>query len=157
MQQLRQASALLCTACIAAELIAQLTGSGWPRRCIKAAAGVYILAVLMQLLPGLRTQWDAFEVPAASTVSFGTMEEAVLHEAETQLALSLAAQCKEETGAEVELEITLIQAGAEVVVQTVHCTFPAECSAQQRQAAAEFLRGALGTEPQTAEGGDASP
>lgn len=157
MRQLTQASALLCTACIAAELIAQLTDSGWPRRCIKAAAGLYILVVLVQLLPGLRTQWETFALPAVSAASFGTAEEAVLRQAQEQMELTLAAQCEEETGAAVQLEITLFQTGAGVAVQTVQCRFDAECSPRQRQDALDYLRTALGAEPHTVEGGDASP
>ncbi|MGN0707824.1 MAG: hypothetical protein ACI4JC_07480 [Faecalibacterium sp.] len=157
MQLLRQASALLCTACIAAELVAQLTGSGWPRRCIKAAAGLYILAVLTQILPGVRAEWEAVEVPAAAAASFGTVDEAILRQAEAQLESTLAAQCREQTGVPVQLEILLGQTAAGTMVLSVRCVMPAGCSAQQREQTAFFLRDALGMEAEMTEDGGAGP
>ena len=56
MQTLKSAAVVFCTACICAELLARLTGNSWARRCIKAVAGLYILVVLLQVIPQLRTE-----------------------------------------------------------------------------------------------------
>lgn len=67
----------LCTACICAELVARLTGNSWARRCIKAVAGLYILVVLLQVIPQLRTEVQSFSVPDLSPASMGTLEDAI--------------------------------------------------------------------------------
>ena len=54
MEEIKTAVAVFCTACICAELVGRLLGDVRGRQCIKAAAGLYILAALFQALPGLR-------------------------------------------------------------------------------------------------------
>ena len=53
MEQLKAAAAVFCTACICAELVGQLLGDTRGRRCIKGAAGLYILLALFHALPAL--------------------------------------------------------------------------------------------------------
>ena len=65
------------TACIFADLLARLTGNSWARRCIKAVAGLYILVVLLQVIPQLRTEVQSFSVPDLSPASMGTLEDAI--------------------------------------------------------------------------------
>ena len=77
MQPLEQAVAIFCIACICAELTTQLAGSTWARRCIKAVAGLYILVVLLQVIPQLRTEVQSFSVPDVSPTSMGTLEDAI--------------------------------------------------------------------------------
>ena len=85
MQNIKAAVAVFCTACICAELTAQLTGQGWARRSIKAVAGLYILAVVLCVLPQAKGEWQAFTLPAASSVELGTQKETVLCAAASQL------------------------------------------------------------------------
>ena len=157
MQGLKTAAAVFCMACIGGELTAQLTGKGWPRRCIKAVAGLYILVVFAQLLPGAKAQFKPVPLPQASEIDLGTAEQAVLRQAEQQLETSLAEECAAQTGTAVRLEITLAQTSAGVAAQKVRCFLPAGCSPAAREAAADFLRGALGVEPELVEGGETEP
>ena len=103
MQNIKAAVAVFCTACICAELTAQLTGQGWARRSIKAVAGLYILAVVLCVLPQAKGEWQAFALPAASSVELGTQKETVLRAAASQLEATLEARCREELGAEVTI------------------------------------------------------
>lgn len=73
----KSAAVVFCTACICAELLARLTGNSWARRCIKAVAGLYILVVLLQVIPQLRTEVQSFSVPDLSPASMGTLEDAI--------------------------------------------------------------------------------
>ena len=77
MQTLKSAAVVFCTACICAELLARLTENSWARRCIKAVAGLYILVVLLQVIPQLRTEVQSFSVPDLSPASMGTLEDAI--------------------------------------------------------------------------------
>ena len=54
MQAFQRAAAVFCMACIGAELVSLFGGQGWAGRCIKAVAGLYILAVLLAQLPHLQ-------------------------------------------------------------------------------------------------------
>lgn len=56
MQALERAAAVFCTACICAELLSRFVGQGWGQKCIKAVAGLYILVVFADALPGAKTQ-----------------------------------------------------------------------------------------------------
>lgn len=147
MQALRNATAAFCLACICAEVLAQLTVDGWPRRCIKAAAGLYILVVLFHALPAVKSEVAAFSLPQGGAASFGSAQENILLAAQSQLAQTLAAQCKEQTGVEVRLMVTLAQNGESVCAAAVEAALPEGCTARQREQVASFLREALGTEP----------
>lgn len=125
MQNIKAAVAVFCTACICAELTAQLTGQGWARRSIKAVAGLYILAVVLCVLPQAKGEWKAFALPVASSVELGTQKETVLRAAESQLEETLEAHCREELGAEVAIRIELeetaegVQVHAENEIETM--------------------------------------
>lgn len=152
MQALRSVTAVFCIACICAEVLAQLAGEGWPRQCIKALTGLYILVVLVHALPSLRAEAGAFTVPETTVPDFGTAEQSILLQTQSQLEQTLAAQCREETGVQPVLQVTLRQSGTEVSAAQVEVTLPAEASAQDRERVAAFLRQALGVEPQFAGG-----
>lgn len=148
MQALKEVTAVFCLACVCAEILAQLTAGGWPRRCIKAAAGLYILLSLMYALPQAGAELEGFSMPAVSQYDFGTAEQAVLRQAELELERTAAAQCLEQTGVSVTLDITLVQNGTEVNAGEVKAAFSADTPPAGRQRAAGFLRGLLGAEPQ---------
>lgn len=63
MQALERAAAVFCTACICAELLSRFVGQGWGQKCIKAVAGLYILVVFADALPGAKAQFTALELP----------------------------------------------------------------------------------------------
>ena len=78
MQPLERAVAIFCIVCICAELTAQLAGSTWARRCIKAVAGLYILVVFARTVPQAHVQLRAFLVPVQEPVSIASPETAIL-------------------------------------------------------------------------------
>ena len=84
MQELRTATVWFCTGCICAELVMRLIGNGWPRRCIKAVAGLYILVVLFHAMPRLRTELQGVSLPEVPPVSMGTLEELLQAELEAR-------------------------------------------------------------------------
>lgn len=146
MQEIKNAVAVFCTACVCAELVAQLMDDGRLRRCIKAAAGLYILVALAHALPGLRAEAKVFVLPRSQAADFGEMEDAVLRQAERQLAAALEEQCTEQTGQVVRMKITLVQTSAGVAAVAVQAAVSADCPAEAREQIADFLRGALGVE-----------
>lgn len=146
MQQLKTAVAVFCTACICAELVGRLLGDVGGRQCIKAAAGLYILVALFHALPGMRAGLAAFAPPDVPAASFGTMEDAVLQEAQRSLAQRLEAEIAEETGLTVDLAVTLESSSAGVQAVQVKVTAPDGCSEQDRTAAQDLLRSTLKTD-----------
>ena len=129
MQNIKAAVAVFCTACICAELTAQLTGQGWARRSIKAVAGLYILAVVLCVLPQAKGEWQAFALPAAS-----------------QLEDTLEARCREELGAEVTIRIELEETAEGVQVHSLTVTPTGEVE-ETRDAVEELLQHTLGVSP----------
>ena len=86
MQAFQRAAAVFCMACIGAELVSFFAGQSWAGRCIKAAAGLYILAVLLAQLPRLpgkvMTAFSGNTAPAAtSTAQPDALETEILTEA----------------------------------------------------------------------------
>ena len=90
MQAFQRAAAVFCMACIGAELVSFFAGQSWAGRCIKAAAGLYILAVLLAQLPRLPgkvlTAFSGSTAPAVlSAMQSDTLETDILTETETRL------------------------------------------------------------------------
>lgn len=84
MQALTHAVAVFCIAYLCAELLTLFvppTSSGWARRCIKAVAGLYILVVFARTLPKAEAQLQAFSLPQAQPVFFGTLDDLIASEA----------------------------------------------------------------------------
>lgn len=146
MQSIKAAVAVFCTACICAELTAQLTGQGWARRSIKAVAGLYILAVVLRVLPQAKAEWKAFSVPAAASVELGTQEEAVLRQTASQLEETLETRCREELGTEVSIHIELEETADGVRVRSLTLT-PTTEAGEKRDAVEELLQNTLGVSP----------
>ena len=122
MQNIKAAVAVFCTACICAELTAQLTGQGWARRSIKAVAGLYILAVVLCVLPQAKGEWQTFALPAASSVE------------------------REELGAEVAIRIELEETSEGVQVHSLTVTPMGEAE-ETLDAVEELLQHTLGVSP----------
>lgn len=133
MQAFQRAAAVFCMACIGAELVSLFGGQSWAGRCIKAVAGLYILAVLLAQLPRLPgkvlTAFSGSTAPAATST----------------------AQCRQQFGLDASVTVTLEKVGQQVVVKKAVAAFPADCTAAQKQAVLSFLQQTLGTAPAAAE------
>lgn len=156
MQAFQRAAAVFCMACIGAELVSLFGGQSWAGRCIKAVAGLYILAVLLAQLPHMPGKvLNAFSgntAPAAvSAARPDTLDTEILTEAKAQLEAYCTAQCSQQFGLNVRVSVTLEKAGQQVVVKKAVATFPAGCTAAQKQAVLSFLQQTLDTAPTAAE------
>ena len=157
MQAFQRAAAVFCMACIGAELVSFFAGQSWAGRCIKAAAGLYILAVLLAQLPRLPgkvlTAFSGNTAPAAvSAARPDTLETEILTEAKAQLEAYCTAQCRQQFGLDIRVTITLEKAGQQVVVKKAVAALPTGCTAAQKQAVFSLLQQTLGTAPTAAEG-----
>lgn len=139
-------TASFCLACICAETVTLLAGSGWTRRCIKALAGLYILVVLLGMLADAGTQLKPGTAPEYSPVSIRNTEELILAQAEVQLEEQLEAECRARFGKEVRLEIRLEQHGQAVSVSDAEMILPQGDSREALTEPAEYLRQELGHE-----------
>ena len=149
MQAFQRAAAVFCMACIGAELVSLFGGQSWAGRCIKAVAGLYILAVLLAQLPRLPGEVNAAfsgnAAPAAlSAAQSDALETEILTGAETRLEEYCAAQCRQQFGLDIRVSVTLEKAGQQVVVKKAVAAFPAGCTAAQKQAVLSFLQQTLG-------------
>ena len=148
MQALERTVAAFCTACICSELLSHFIGPGWGRKCIKAVAGLYILVVFADALPGVRAQFAVPELPQASAASIGSLEDAVLLQAQQDLARTLEQACLQKTGILFRLKITLTRTPAGVQASEVEITPEGVISTAQRQEMEAFLTGQLQLAPE---------
>ena len=149
MQAFQRAAAVFCMACIGAELVSLFGGQSWAGRCIKAVAGLYILAVLIVQLPRLPgkvlTAFSGNTAPVAmSAAQPDALETEILTETETRLEEYCIAQCRQQFGLDVSVTVTLEKAGQQVVVKKAVAAFPTDCTAAQKQAVLSFLQQSLG-------------
>ena len=155
MQVFQRAAAVFCMACIGAELVSLFGGQSWAGRCIKAVAGLYILAVLLAQLPYLPGKvMTAFSgntaQSATSTAQPDALETEILTEAKAQLEAYCTAQCRQQFGLDIRVTVALEKAGQQVVVKKAVAAFPAGCTTAQKQAVLSFLQQTLDA-PATAE------
>ena len=148
MQAFQRAAAVFCMACIGAELVGLFAGQSWAGRCIKAVAGLYILAVLLAQLPHLPGKvLNAFSgntAPAAvSAAQSDTLETEILTETKARLEAYCTAQCRQQFGFDIHVTVTLEKAGQQVMVKKAVAAFPAGCTAAQKQAVLSFLQQTL--------------
>lgn len=155
MQAFQRAAAVFCMACIGAELVSLFGGQSWAGRCIKAVAGLYILAVLLAQLPRLpgkvMTAFSGNTAPAVTSAAQPDALETILTETKAQLEEYCTAQCRQQFGLDIRVSVTLEKAGQQVVVKKAVAAFPAGCTAAQKQAVLCFLQHALGITPTAAE------
>lgn len=156
MQAFQRAAAVFCMACIGAELVSLFAGQSWAGRCIKAVAGLYILAVLLAQLPQLPgkvlTIFSGNTAPTAvSAARPDTLETEILTEAKAQLEAYCTAQCRQQFGLDICVTVTLEKAGQQVVVKKAVAALPTGCTAAQKQAVLSLLQQTLGTAPTAAE------
>ena len=155
MQVFQRAAAVFCMACIGAELVSLFGGQSWAGRCIKAVAGLYILAVLLAQLPYLPGKvMTAFSgntaQSATSTAQPDALETEILTETKAQLEAYCTAQCRQQFGLDIRVTVALEKAGQQVVVKKAVAAFPAGCTTAQKQAVLSFLQQTLDA-PATAE------
>lgn len=158
MQGLKAAMVVFCTACICAELVAQITENGWARRGIKVVAGLYILAAALRVLPQLKAEGNVFSVPTVSSVELGTWEQAALAQTQTQLEQDLEERFRREAGVSAGVTLALRSASDSVTVDSVTVTPAADCTPEQQQAVEKIVEEALGVRPEwNAPGGETQP
>lgn len=136
MGRLEQSAAVFCTACICAELVSRLVGPGWGQKCIKAVAGLYILIVFLNVLSGVKTTFTALELPQTEAVSVGSLEDTVIARTQEELSRTLEAGCRQETGVDLTLKISLTQTTEGVNAAEV-CIFPQDAVEPARKQAVE--------------------
>lgn len=117
MQAFQRAAAVFCMACIGAELVGLFGGQSWAGRCIKAVAGLYILAVLLAQLPRLpgkvMTAFSGNTAPAVTSAAQpDTLETEILTETKAQLEEYCTAQCRQQFGLDVSVTVTLEKPGS---------------------------------------------
>lgn len=156
MQAIQTAVAAFCLACICAELVELFAGFGTTRRCIKAAAGLYILVVLLQSIPEFRNELRRVELPAQAPVSLPSTESAILLQTERDLEQKLEAACESRFGLVVRLKITLEQSDQQISASQVTMVIPPGVNVSAQEKAAAYLFEELGTEPILKTGEDVS-
>jgi hypothetical protein len=149
MKELKAAVAVFCAGCICAEVLVQLTQQTHARRCIKAVAGLYIVAALLRALPGLAAQSTSVELPDITQANYGTFAQNVLEQTAQSLEETLQNTIRASTGCSVRLQITLRQtqtgvAAAAVQVTAEEPTGILELAPEQQAEIETLLRGQLG-------------
>lgn len=153
MQGLKHTVAVFCIGCIASELLAQLVGEEWPRRCIKSLAGLYILVALARGISIVPDNWSTQSVMQFQPAELGSGEQAVLQLAQRQLEQRLAEDCARQTGVQLQLHITLERSGQGMELKQL-CAIPAaEFSEGEKKQAEDFFQTALGVLPVWVEDG----
>ena len=155
MKALQYAAAVFCIACIGTELVTLLVGSCRAARCIKAAAGLYILTVLFSLLPGLPAKLTTAAQPPAPVQPDSFWEQTqtrILADAGTQLEEHCIAACQQRFGVEIRLGLTLDAAEQGTGIQKAQVEFPAGYSADTKRAVLDYLQQELGVLPTEAKG-----
>lgn len=155
MQAFQQAAAVFCMACIGAELVSLFAGQSRAGRCIKAVAGLYILAVLLTQLPRLpvkvKAVFRAVRPGGHVCCTIGRTGNGDPDRGQGQAGRILHRTVPPTVRAE-HLHVGHAgNAGQQVVVKKAVVAFPAGCTAAQRQAVPSFLQQALGTVPTIAE------
>lgn len=148
MQALERAAAVFCTACICAELLSRLVGQGWGQKCIKAVAGLYILVVFADALPGAKAQFAALELPQVPAVSVGSLEDAVLAQTAEELSRTLEERCLSEAGVSLRLNISLSRTAEGVEAAEVQIVPRDAVTASQKRAIETLLEGQLQLGPE---------
>lgn len=148
MQALERAAAVFCTACICAELLSRFVGQGWGQKCIKAVAGLYILVVFADALPGAKAQFTALELPQVSAVSVGSLEDAVLAQTAEELSRTLEERCLSEAGVSLRLNISLRRTAEGVEAAEVQIVPQNAVTASQKRAIEALLEGQLQLGPE---------
>ena len=148
MQALERAAAVFCTACICAELLARFVGQGWGQKCIKAVAGLYILVVFADALPGAKAQFTALELPQVPAVSVGSLEDAVLAQTAEELSRTLEERCLSEAGVSLRLNISLSRTAEGVEAAEVQIVPRDAVTASQKREIEALLEGQLQLGPE---------
>ena len=154
MQAFQAAAAVCSLACVCAEVITLLVGPGWPCRCIKALAGLYILVVLLRAVPDMRGEMKKMLPAAQQPVSLQSAEDQILVQTQTQLEEKLEAECQKKFGLSAKIEVCLEQTEQKVYAARVMATLPPGSSAAQVQKLSDCLEQKLGVKPTIRTGED---
>ena len=122
-----------------------LVGTDWAGKCIKAAAGLYILVVLFRLAPGMKLEMQNAVKISPDSVNIQSVETSLLQRTQEQLEASLCAECQQHFGVPVKLDITLVRAGQTVQAESAELVIPSECTDAEKRQIIAYLQEELGT------------
>ena len=145
MHAFQTAASAFCIACICAEVTSLLVGAGWAGKCIKAAAGIYILVVLFRLVPDMKLELKSAVKVSPASVSIQSAETSLLQRAREQLEDYLCAECLQRFGIAVKMDIALVQDGQTVRAENVTLSVPPECTDAEKRQIIAYLQEELGT------------
>lgn len=147
MQGLPKLAVAFCLACICAELVSLMTDAGWARQCIKAAAGLYILVVLISMLGVAPSGLPRFEIPQQAPLDLSEESEPfVLSNAARELEQTLSEQCRQQFGVSIRIQIALQKEGGDVSAQA-QILFPSGTEELVRKRILNWMEQELGTTP----------
>lgn len=147
MHTFQTAASAFCIACICAQTITLLVGTGWAGRCIKAVAGLYILVILFRLAPQMKLELKKAAAITPAAASIQSTEESILQGTQERLESELCAECERRFGTKVKLEITLARTQQNVRADKVLALLPAACPSAEQSRIAAYLQQELGTAP----------
>lgn len=147
MHELLRLAAMFSLACICAELVSLMTDAGWARRCIKVAAGLYILVVLLGL-GGASPVFTKWELPQQVHTDLGEASDSfVLAGAAAELEQTLSEQCRQRFGMSIQIQIMLQKGEDNNVSAQTEVLFPAGTQETVRDQLLNWLEQELGARP----------
>ena len=129
-------------------MLTRFVGQGWGQKCIKGVAGLYILVVFADALPGAKAQFAALELPQVPAVSVGSLEDAVLAQTAEELSRTLEERCLSEAGVSLRLNIILSRTAEGVEAAEVQIVPQDAVTASQKRAIEALLEGQLQLGPE---------
>ena len=99
-------------------------------------------------LPGAKAQFTALELPQVSTVSVGSLEDAVLAQTAEELSRTLEERCLSEAGVSLRLNISLRRTAEGVEAAEVQIVPRDAVTASQKRAIETLLEGQLQLGPE---------
>lgn len=147
MKELLGLAAAFSLACICAELVSLMTDASWARRCIKAAAGLYILVVLLGI-GGTSSAFTRWKLPQQSQPELREASDAfILTGAAAELEQDFSEQCQQRFGMFVQIRIALQKGEDNSVSAQAEAVFPPGTQETIRGQILDWLEQELGTRP----------
>lgn len=148
MQGALRVAVSFCLACICSELVSLMTDESWARRCIKSAAGLYILVVFFSAFGGVSSGLAQLEIPQQPQPDFaGESESYVLSGVKTTLDQTLSEQCQQRFGTAIQLRTELQKEEDGTVIVKAMVVFPGGTEDAARRQILAWLEQELGATP----------
>lgn len=153
MHELLRLAAMFSLACICAELVSLMIDAGWARRCIKMAAGLYILVVFFSVFGGIPSSLAQLEIPQQPRSDFEEESESyLLVSAKATLDQTLSEQCQQRFGTAIQLRTELQKEEDGTVIVQAAVIFPGGTENAVRRQILTWLEQELGVTPEWREG-----